>query len=219
MNSYLSRLNPIERRFVIAVGLVFFLVINIFFIWPHFADWGDLRGRLDNSRSTLAKRSTLIAQNPKVETEIKKLASEGSYVPPEDQSLQFLRTIQTQAAQTGVGFIGNSRQTTSTNLFFVEQAQTITVASGEKQLVDFLYSLGSGNSLVRVREIAIRPDPNRQQLNANVTLVASYQKSSKAPAPAARPATQPGTPPPAKPKPANPISRPDAPKAATPNKK
>lgn len=237
MNGYLSRLNPMERRFVVGVGLVFFLVINIFWIWPHFADWSDLRGRLENSRSMLGTREGLIQQRPKVEAEIKKLASEGSYVPPEDQSLQFLRTIQTQMAQTGVGFVGNSRQTTSTNLFFIEQAQTVTVASGEKQLVDFLYNLGSGNSLVRVREISVRPDPNRSQLNANITLVASFQKSSKAPAPAtkaatpaakpatpaptvAKPPTQPGTPPAGKPKPTgNPISRSDVPKAPTPNKK
>src|SRR5436190_6557754 len=109
MNSYLSRLNPVERRFVVGVGLVFFLVINIFWIWPHFSDWSNLRGRLEKSRSTLQKRTGLIEQKPKVEAEIKKLASEGSYVPPEDQSLQFLRTIQNQAAQTGVGFMGTSR--------------------------------------------------------------------------------------------------------------
>lgn len=227
MNSYLSRLNPSERRFVVVVGLVFFLVINIFWIWPHFGDWAKLQTRLGKARSSLQKYETAIAQKPKVEAEIKKLASEGSYVPPDDQAIQFLRTIQVQAAQSGVQFQGSSRSFTSTNLFFMEQAQTISVIAGEKQLVDFLFNLGSGNSLIRAREISIRPDPSRQQLNANLTLVASYQKS-KAPAakkaaaaPGAKPAAAGATAKPASPAakpaaPGNPISRPSVPKPAVP---
>lgn len=215
MNSYLARLNPSERRFVVGVGLLFFLVINIFWVWPHFSDWGNLRGRLDKARSTLGRYESAIQSKPKTETEIKKLASEGSYVPPEDQSIQFLRTIQAQAAQSGVGFQGSSRAFTSTNQFFLEQAQTITVIAEENQLVDFLYNLGSGNSLIRVREISVRPDPSRQRLNANITLVASYQKSTKAPAArAAAPAARPPSPSPTKP-----LSSPAAPKTALPNKK
>jgi hypothetical protein len=67
----------------------------------------------------------------------------------------------------------------------MEQIQTLTVQSGEKPLVDFLYSLGSGESLVRVRDLSVRPDQPRQQLAASVTLIASYQKNAKAaPAPA-----------------------------------
>ncbi|MBC8096669.1 MAG: hypothetical protein H7Y43_12740 [Akkermansiaceae bacterium] len=237
MNSYLSRLNPAERRFVVVVGLVFFLVINIFFVWPHFSDWGNLRGRLSASHDKLARYQTTIQQKSKVEGEMKKLASEGSYVPAEDQSIQFLRTIQVQAAQSGVGIQSSSRSFTSTNQFFIEQAQTIGILSGEKQLVDFLYNLGSGNSLVRARDISVRPDASRQQINAQITLVASYQKSARAPAPAAKPAappvtkpaapvtskpavtppankplTRPGTPPTTSP------SKPVAPKPATPNK-
>jgi hypothetical protein len=226
MNNYLSRLNPAERRFVVAVGLIFFLVINIFWIWPHFSDWGNLNRRMDKANGTLTKYSQAIEQKPKLEAELKKLASEGSYVPPEDHAIQFLRTIQVQAAQSGVGFQGSSRSFNSTNQFFLEQGQTISIVSGEKQLVDFLYNLGSGNSLIRVREISVRPDQARQQLNASITLVASYQKTSKAPVPAAKPAAAPVTKPATAPKPApakpatpTPPSKPAAPKAATPNKK
>ncbi len=222
MNSYLSRLNPAERRFVVAVGLVFFLVINIFFVWPHFSDWGNLRRRLANSRNKLASYETAIQQKPKADAEMKKLASEGSYVPAEDQSIQFLRTIQVQAAQSGVGIQSSSRSFTSTNQFFMEQAQTISILSGEKELVDFLFNLGSGNSLVRARDISVRPDQSHQKLNANITLVASFQKRAKAPAPAAKPAAANLKPaPPAKPATptTTPISKPVAPKPATPNKK
>jgi hypothetical protein len=120
-----------------------------------------------------------------------------------------MRTIQTQAQQTGVGITSYGHQTTRTNQFFSEQSQTISGVSDESQLVSFLYNLGSGNSLIRVRAISVRPDQVRQRLNSNVTLVASYQKTHAPPQPAASAAKVPrpqpappaakSPPPPAKP--------------------
>ena len=192
MKTYLSKLNPSERRFVVAVALVFFLVINIFWVWPHFSDWSDLQRRLGAARSDLTLRETTIQQGERLKPEINKMQSAGADVPPEDQAVQFLRTIQTQAAQSGVGVTGNGRLVTRTNQFFIEQIQTITVQSGEKQLVDFLYNLGQGNSLVRVRDLSLRPDQARQQLAASITLIASFQKTSKAaPAPTPKNSTAP----------------------------
>jgi len=43
--------------------------------------------------------------------------------------------------------------------------------------------------MIRVRDLSLRPDPPRQQLVANVKLVASYQKKSTA-RPAAAPANK-----------------------------
>ncbi len=58
----------------------------------------------------------------------------------------------------------------------------------EKELVEFLYNLGASNSLIRVHGLAVRPDPPRQRLSAEVTLVASYQKAAPKPAaPASKP--------------------------------
>jgi hypothetical protein len=57
--------------------------------------------------------------------------------------------------------------------------------------VDFLYKLGDGNSLIRVRSLSLRPDAPRQNLGGNITLIASYQKkpsARSAPAPAPVPA-------------------------------
>jgi hypothetical protein len=88
-------------------------------------------------------------------------------------------------AQSGVNVTSTSRTSTRTNEFFLELAQTIGVQSAEPQLVDFLYNLGAGTSLIRVRGLTLHPDPPRQQLIANATLVASYQKNQpKKPAPA-----------------------------------
>jgi hypothetical protein len=67
-----------------------------------------------------------------------------------------------------------------TNQFFVEQTQNINAVATDEQLVDFLYKLGSGASMVRVRDLELQPDNTRQHLNANIRLVASYQKSAPA---------------------------------------
>jgi hypothetical protein len=72
--------------------------------------------------------------------------------------------------------------------FFIEQVQNISVVATDQQLVDFLYKLGSGASMIRVRDLELQPDGPRQHLNANIRLVASYQKNPAAPcAPPLRP--------------------------------
>ena len=223
MKGYFSKLNSGERRFVVIVGLVAFLVINIFWVWPHFSDWGAIRGRLDTATATLATFNAMFEKTNGLAVEVEKMQRAGASVPPEDQAVSFLRTIQTQAQQSGVAVGGNGRLITRTNNpFFIEQVQTITVASGEKQLEDFLYNLGSGDSLVRVRDLSVRPDPQHQQLQANLTLIASYQKNVKvvaAPAakPAAAPAAKPAAAPAAPPK-AAPTAAADTSKPATPKK-
>ena len=96
-------------------------------------------------------------------------------------AVNMLRTIQNQSAQSGVGIVNTSRQITRTNdAFFVEQVQNIKVIADDKQLVDFLYKLGSGASMIRVRDLELQPDTPRQHLDANIRLVASYQKNPSA---------------------------------------
>jgi Tfp pilus assembly protein PilO len=80
---------------------------------------------------------------------------------------------------------------TKTNEFFVEQSQNISVTATDEQLVNFLYKLGSGASMIRVRDLELQPDSARTRLNANIQLVASYQKNPSAPARAATPAAVP----------------------------
>ncbi len=177
MKELFARLNSMERRLVVGLGVVLFIVINVVWVWPHFSDWNTLQYRLAKARRTLAAYQTEIKQKPAYQTNVDAMEKQGATVPPEDQSLQFLRTIQSEAAQSGVNITGNARPTTHTNEFFLEQIQTITVQSGEQQLVNFLHNLGAGESLIRVRDLSLRPDPPRQQLNASIKLVASYQKN------------------------------------------
>lgn len=178
MNQYLSRLTSLERRFVIGVMVVIILVINILFVWPRFKDWDNVKNRMVKAENLLKKYQAEIAQKSAFEARVKSLEKEGEVVPQDDQVVDFLRIIQNQAVASGVQLIGNTRQPDRTNQYFMERAQALTVLAGEPQLVDFLYQLSSGKSLIRVRDLTLRPDPPRQSLSANIKLVASYQKTT-----------------------------------------
>ncbi|HEX4263916.1 MAG TPA: hypothetical protein VH597_06215 [Verrucomicrobiae bacterium] len=232
MKEFFARLNPTERRFVVGVGVLFFLVANLVWVWPHFSDWGATKSRMNKAADNQATFQRGADKIPALKREIDKFQRQGDVVPQDDQAVQFVRLIQKQAAQSGVIIInmGSQRQSGSTNNpFFVEQNETITLQSQEKALVDFLYSLGAGTSLIRVKVLSVQPDQSHQQLTSRVTLIASYQRKAPAPrsaapaAAAATPAAKPPTPPPVS-KPAAITNRamtlpPPAPKILTPLKK
>jgi Tfp pilus assembly protein PilO len=179
MKKFFAQLRPLERRLAVGVLVVFILVLNWVFIWPHFSDWGKLRDRLNVARQKLQLYQTTISQTSNYQAQVKGFESQGEFVAPEDQSINFLRTIQSQATASQVQMGSMSRPMTRTNdAFFVEQIQNINVSATDDQLVDFLYKLGSDVSMIRVRDLELQPDPPRQKLNANIRLVASYQRSA-----------------------------------------
>ena len=178
MKKYLSQLRPMERRLVIGVAVVIFLVLNWLLVWPHFSDWDNLSRRLYTATAKLGVYQTAVTQIPKLQAEVATYESAGDVVAPEDQSINLMRTIQSQASASGVGIQNFSRQTTDTNdLFFIKQVQNITVVATDEQLVNFLYKLGSGASMIRVLDLDLQPDAPHYHLSANIRLVASYQKS------------------------------------------
>lgn len=226
MKEYFARLSSAERRFVVAVLLIVFAGLNAWLVWPRFGDWNKNQIAIAKARRTLKVFEDKIAQIPELERKIKQFESEGASVPPEDQSSDFVGTIQRQAAASSVNILTMTRQNPRTNQFFIELAQSLSLQSDEEKLVDFLYKVGAGNSLVRVRGLTLNPDAPRHNLRVNVTLVGSYQK--KAPvrrpppsaantAPAAAKKTEPTTP---KPTPGDkaPVV-PSGPKPSTPAKK
>jgi type II secretory pathway component PulM len=180
MKKYFAHLRPLERRLAVGVVVVLILVLNFVFVWPHFSDWSRLKTRLKNAHDTLAGYQAAIAQTSNYQAQVKALEGQGEFVAPEDQAINFMRTIQSQSAASGVNINSYSRSTMHTNQFFMEQVQNINAVATDEQLVDFLYKLGSGASMVRVRDLELQPDSARQHLNANIRLVASYQKSAPA---------------------------------------
>ncbi len=185
MKKFLAQLRPAERRLVIGVGVVLVIVLNWVFVWPHFADWGSLTRRYEDAQQKLKLYQTAVKQQPELEKAVKVFESEGEFVAAEDQAINFMRAVSTQASGSGFGVESFSRSMMRTNQFFVEQSQNITVHATEEQLVKFLYELGSGASMIRVRDLTLSPDAARQKLGTDIKLVASYQKSPKAAAPVA----------------------------------
>lgn len=193
MKGYWDNLKPFEKRVVAGFSALFFIVLNFLFVIPHFSDLGTVHERMADAQRKLVRYQTEIAKTNVYLAELRKYERENADVPAEDQSLQFANAVNAQAGQSGVHILSNSHINTQTNQFFLEKSQTLSVQSGEEQLVGFLYNLGSSNSQIRVRDLSVRPDPPRQQLVAQVKLVASYQK--RAPA---RPAGRPTQAPPAR---------------------
>jgi hypothetical protein len=177
---YFNQLNPQERRIVVIVFLAVFLVLNIFFVWPHYGDLARDKILIKKATDTLALFQNELKNSRGYQNKIRDLENEGSPVLPEEQAINFDRFFREKAANANVPVLSASRMTTKTNEFFLDQEVGVTVQAPEKPLVEFLYSLGEGSSMVRVRAMSLRPDPSHQQLNASVTMVASYQK--KAPA-------------------------------------
>jgi len=151
---------------------------------------------MDEAQAKLTRYENEFAQTNSYLAGLRAFENEGQDVAVEDQAFQFANAIQAQAGQSGVRVLSNGRINTQTNQSFLEKSQTISVQGGEPQLVDFLFRLGDNSSQIRVRDLGVRPDQPRQQLVANVKLVASYLKKATA-RPATRsaaPATKSGAP-------------------------
>ncbi len=215
MSSFLDNLNlrPQEKRIAMAVTVGVVLLLSALFVWPKLGDGQKARDALAKSHKTLAAYQAEIARIPSYENRLRDLEGQGSAVLPEEQALQLFSTVQRQAQKAHVPITSTRAGSPSpssgsnTNSFFDEQTVLIGVNTGESDLVDFLYSLGSGSSMIRVRDMDLRPDPPRYRLNGSVTLVASYQKKPKV---LPRP--------PAAPKPAIVRTNPPAANGSTPSK-
>lgn len=187
-SGYWDNLRPFEKRVVVGVAALFFVVLNFLFVFPYFKEWNQLDDRKFQANRKLRMYQEELSNTNKYWRKVIEMEKEGADVPPEEQVRHFANTIDAQAGKSGVNMIQGGRTTTTTNQFFIEQSRSIGVQSPEEPLVDFLYNLGSSNSLIRVRDLNLRPDPPRQQIFANVTLIASYQKKA-----AAKPAAPAGT--------------------------
>ena len=138
MNSFFDKLNlrPQERRLVVVVALVCFVVANIWFVWPRFKDWKKVRTELQVARENQVRFKNEIAQAPKYEAKKRELEGEGSDVLPEDQALTFQSKVNNQAFASGVALTSMSTSTQSgTNAFFQELTMTMPFTAQESQLV------------------------------------------------------------------------------------
>ena len=193
MKRWLDQLKPQERRWVVGIGFIVFLMLNYFFVWPHFGDWRRDNARMEKAQQQIEVYNKELRHKPDYERRLRELQADGSSVLPEDQAIDFIRFVNARAVSNKVVITTQGTLTTRTNEFFIEQQMGITVVADETNLVSFLYSMGAGNSMMRVRAMSLHPDQSHQNLNASVTLVANYQKKAApratTPAPSAKTAS------------------------------
>jgi hypothetical protein len=106
---------------------------------------------------------------------VRVLATEDPGVLPEDQADRFPNAIFAEAAAAQVAIRSASRVTTQTNAFVLERRQTMALEATGAQFLNFLRSLAQSNSVLRVRDLAFRPNPDRTRLVAQVKVVGHYR--------------------------------------------
>jgi Tfp pilus assembly protein PilO len=138
---------------------------------------------LDSATTKLQHYRSVVAEAPELKKQVSKFEISGGEVPAEEQGVNLMTKIQQQAAQSNVQIQNFGRIMSHTNdAFYVEQILSINVLATESNLVDFVYNLGTGPSMIRVRDLSLQPDPPHQRLLADIKLVASYRKTTAAPA-------------------------------------
>lgn len=181
MKSVFDKLNlrPQERRLVVIVGLVVFVLLNMWFVWPYFGDWGRLQGDLQKNRSTLERYQREIARRAQYEREEKNLETTGSEML--NSELDFQRIISSNAVANSVQVSsltpGKQLMGGKTNQFFQEGSINVAFTSGGKEIVDFLVAIAAQNSMIRVREMSLRPaDAGQTKLAGTLVFVGNYAR-------------------------------------------
>ena len=186
MNGYWNSLRPMEKRLVVGVGTMVVILLNLWFVVPHFSDLPKVRERKNKADYVRAKFEEEIARKSNYEKGIAELQGAGQDVPAVERIYDFQNKINSEAVSSGVLITGQPKPRSQTNTFFIEQIQSLNLQAKEQQLVNFLFGLGNGPS-IRVRGLLLHADPSHTMLQAGVTLVASYQKKPSARGAAASP--------------------------------
>jgi hypothetical protein len=223
--SFLDQLNltPQERRIVVGLAVIVFIVLNILMVIPHFKDLRRVKAQLADARDTIVKwnREIVKDQEPnngyKVQLDQLQRQQGGAIG---DKQVQLQRTVSDQAMKTGVNVSEIKPVTamnTQSNAFYEEQSVRINFECMEAPLINFLVNVGNDPAMIRVRELQLHTaDANRYRLKGEAILSANYERQQPKPAPAPAPKTPgapaktgPGSPPTPNPKnpPASPPGR------------
>lgn len=185
MKKFWEQLKPQERRWLIIIGCVVFATMNYFFVWPQFNEWSKNTSRMNADKDNMAKYTAELTHKAEYERKMRDIDPEDQNIAQEDQAVHFEQVFRDKAVENGVQIQSTSRPLTRTDDFTMEQRTTIQVLTGERNLVDYLYSLGSSGSAVRVESMSLRPlDLNRYQLHADLTIVESYFRNPTSATPA-----------------------------------
>jgi hypothetical protein len=181
-------LRPQEKRIIAVIAVVFFVVLNLILVFPHFKDYSNIQGQLKKTESDIqADRRIIEFDNAPggLKQHLSELQS-GKGGSISSKEIQLQQTITDRARARGV-FIQTISGVSTTPVvpgslsdkFFESQSIRIDVLAAEDNLVKFLWDVGNDPAMIRVRELQLHPtDNNRYKLNAIITLTADYQKTA-----------------------------------------
>src|SRR5574341_1464453 len=119
MNGYWANLRPFEKRVVVGVAALFFVVLNFLFVFPYFKEWDLAQERMFQANRKVSLYTIDIAQTNTYWREMLRMEREGLEVPAEEQARHFANTINVQAGRSGVELLQGGRTTFGTNQFFI----------------------------------------------------------------------------------------------------
>ncbi len=191
------KLTPAERRLVVVIFAVVFVVLNYWLFWPRFGDFKLLSEEI----ATLERKRDLqqkeVDRRPAYEVILRKLQAAGSVLPAGEERILFRSDMERLSRELGLsvprwGEVLPEKTGTATNAFFEAIGLTMSQVSGtEEQFVEFLYRVGASNSTIRVKELTLAPggfdtrSQGKTNLIGTLKLVASVQKAAPKPAPGA----------------------------------
>ena len=186
MNNFFDKLNlrPQERRLVVVVAIVVFVIVNFWLVFPMFCDYGKYQQRIKDEQTRVDRYNGEINKQNSYKKQLVELLDSGTTIATEDAALRLYQEVNSQANLTGLGYTlitpvtrgGNAK----TNAFFDETSVTVNIRTGEKELVDFLNRLTDKELMIRARSMDLSPDPSRMLLQGSITLVKSYQRKPPA---------------------------------------
>jgi hypothetical protein len=177
-------LRPNERRILVAIGFLIFVVLNWTFVRPLFGQWDKAQKELEAARKTQQAYQTEIAKAPTYKALEEELRREGNEVLSEQLQLQRI-VVEQHAAAAGIvpsilPISAASATSSKASDFFENQVLRLDFSTYSTNFVEWLVALATGNNAIRVEDMTLKPDTTGQKISGTIKFVASYKRKTPA---------------------------------------
>lgn len=190
MNQIFDKLNlkPEERRLAVIFLAIFFVFVNYMYVFPKFKELESTQQKTQLAENKLAMYRLKTNQIPTLESTLALLGQKaGPSVQDNPRQRSILSaTVDRMARKHEVTIVRQSQirevspEPGQTNQFFTELEIPVSIEGTEEQIVNFLFSIGNEDSLIRVRSLTLSPSRRGGLfLAGQLNLVASFLKNEK----------------------------------------
>jgi type II secretory pathway component PulM len=176
------QLRPQERRLLVLGAAILFVVLNLWFVWPHYGELGRVQNQIRGRERTLETFRTELARRDEYLAQLQALEMDGVGVLDRDKDLTLLGTVQTELARGGISHSGINTASGGSSEFFEQRTLSVNLnPTSPEALVRFLLSLATNQVVLRVKELDLKPDGTKTKLSGSVRIVASFQRETLVP--------------------------------------